>query len=72
MTQNELAQTGKDGYYHAPTDQWYINGTGPLFPPEPVPESKPVPASKPTLTPVPVAAKPEAANDDKKTTAGKK
>ncbi len=29
MTEEQLKQTGRDGVYHAPTDQWYFAGEEP-------------------------------------------
>lgn len=44
MTEDELKQTGRDGVYHAPTDQWYFAG-----------EEPPVIVAEPALLVEPVA-----------------
>ncbi len=52
MTEEQLKQTGKDGVYHAPTDQWYFAGEEP----PPVIVAEPVPLVEPIADPVPAVA----------------
>jgi len=59
MNEQELAKTGRDGYYHAPTDEWYVNGTGPLSAPQPV-AVEPPKASAATKLPAPTESKTDA------------